>query len=163
MSSLSAVVREEISSQDEALARVRDLLGLVAEEIDHLEPDLGGLYEHRPSLERNSGVSWRGIETVCHVSALLSSHREAPLGEDRRRRLFRGFDRSDATRSLHRHEDHLDSPLPRRIWTTPEGDRLEIASGVRLTVRAISAPYLPGSLSRSVSTSPVTPPPRRIR
>ena len=54
-------------------------------------------------------------------------------------------------------------------WAGPAGDLLELVLGVRVAVRAVSAPFLPGSLAPMPTTSPVsalsplTPPPRRVR
>ena len=54
-------------------------------------------------------------------------------------------------------------------WGGADGDLLEVIVGVRVAVRAISAPFLPGSLTPITTTSPVsalsppTPPPRLVR
>lgn len=148
-----AAAVEEISSQDAARSRIRELLRGCAEDL--ASEGITRLYEQRPERDRNSGTSWRGIETICHISALLASPQEMPEHARERRRLLDALGRGATFRDLRRRHDRLEAPLPRRVWSTRAGDRLEVACGVRLTMRAISAPYLPGSLRRAETTSPL--------
>lgn len=151
---------DTIDGQDRAHDRIRRLLSAVTEALLAEQPQVEFFSDHRPQRDRPSGAAWRGVETMCHVSALLVSRRAPDMFDDAVGRLLDVVD--DATRPHGMARTGGDAPEPvagihRAIWSDAAGNRLELVIGVRLGVRAISAPFLPGSLQPLASTSPLSP------
>ncbi|MFC7375276.1 hypothetical protein ACFQS2_06975 [Brachybacterium sp. GCM10030267] len=169
MPALPADGRESVPSQDEAHQRIRDLLGAVTAAVLEHQPGLTSFEDHRPQRDRSSGGSWRGLETCCHVSALLVSSGVPAEDADGPRRLLGTVDAVAAARGMDRGGERESYAMRAGRWTGGDGDVLEVIVGVRVAVRAISAPFLPGSLDPIASTSPtsplspVTPAPRLVR
>ncbi|GAA4522215.1 hypothetical protein GCM10023160_10290 [Brachybacterium paraconglomeratum] len=169
MSALPAHPSDSIPGQDETHGRIRELLGQVTTAVLEQQPGLVSFVDHRPQRDRSSGDSWHGLQTLCHVSALLAS---SGLPEDSMDATAALLDAADAfaeSRGLLRRSEQQDSGVIGRTWTSATGDLLEVIVGVRVAVRAISAPFLPGSLTPRATTSPatalspLTPPPRLVR
>lgn len=174
MSALPHARRRElarVTSQDDAHERIRDLLSGVVGAILEEEPALIAFSDHRPQRDRPSGLTWSGIETLCHVSAMLAADAAPHLDESARERLVAAA--GDALR-------FFGLPVGQQIpedpsidgawaWEGEQGERVELLFGVRVCVRAYSAPFLPGSLQAPRTTSPAsplsppTPPPRPLR
>lgn len=191
MSALPADGPATISGQDETHHRIQDLLSAVVTALLEERPGLVGFHDHRPERDRSSGTAWHGLQTLCHVSALLVSSgapdpgaaaSAAPVAPDvpgapgapgqatgAGSGLFAVTDEIARARGMRRRSAHGGHGMETVTWTADVGDLLEVVVGVRTAVRAISAPFLPGSLTPVATTSPasalspLTPPPRRIR
>src|SRR5699024_8975443 len=126
-------------------------------------------HDHRPERDRSSGASWHGLQTLCHVSALLASSGVPARSEGATRRLLEAAHRGATSWGMHRRAEHVGPGMTTVSWTNAAGDLLEMILGVRVAVRAVSAPFLPGSLTPMATTSPasalspLTPPPRPVR
>src|SRR5699024_9867270 len=103
-----------------------------------------GLGDHRPERDRPSGGAWRGLETMCHVSALLASAHAPEPGSAQQ--LLEAADGTAASRGLRRRSEREENGVRATTWSSDRGDLLEVIVGVRVAIRAISAPFLPGSL-----------------
>lgn len=169
MSALPAHPSDSIPGQDETHGRIHTLLSVVTAAILEQQPRLATFEDHRPPRDRSSGDSWHGLQTLCHVSALLTS---SGLPEDSPHGTTALLDAADAIAASHgmrRRSEQQGSGSTGRTWISATGDLLEVIVGVRVAVRAISAPFLPGSLTPMASTSPasalspLTPPPRLVR
>jgi hypothetical protein len=169
MSAPPARSPESVPSQDDTHRRINGLLGAVTAAVLQEQPGLGGFRDHRPQRDRSSGGSWRGVETFCHVSALLAASGEPDRSSDAARRVLDAAHAAATARGLHLRSESEGHGISGATWTDAAGDLLEVIVGVRVAVRAISAPFLPGSLAPMATTSPVTaispvtPPPRRVR
>lgn len=167
MSALPAGPSLSIPSQDDTHGRIHALLAAVTTVLLEQQPGLAGFEDHRPQRDRSSGESWRGLETFCHVSALLASTGQ-PDGDNAQRALAAAHTVATA-RGMRRRSDSEVQGICGATWIDERGDLLDVVVGVRVAVRAISAPFLPGSLQPTRSTSPptpispVTPPPRLVR
>ena len=168
MSALPSGAEDEIPGQDATHERIRTLLESVTSALLAEQPRLGAFHDHRPERDRSSGGSWRGLQTFCHVSALLAAdgdHDPAPARVDA---LLEAVERSARAAGLRRRAAETAHGVHSASWTGPDGDLLELVVGVRVAVRAISSPFLPGSLTPAATTSPVTalspvtPPPRLV-
>lgn len=148
---------------------MHDLLTSVTTTVLAEQPGLIDFQDHRPQRDRSSGDSWRGLQTLCHVSALLASTGVPESTQHATSRLLEAADGAAVASGLHRRAERTGPGMTTISWTNPIGDLLELVIGVRVAVRAISAPFLPGSLSPMATTSPVsalsplTPPPRLVR
>lgn len=169
MSALPARSSATIADQDRAHQHIRSLLEAATSALLSERPDLVSFADRRPQRDRPSGMSWRGLETMCHVSALLASLRRPGPGSGRG--LIESVHPVATAHGLRPHGSGLTlahAGMPRMVWGTDAGDLLELVIGVRVTVRAVSAPFLPGSLDPVVTTSPasplspLTPPPRAL-
>lgn len=160
-----------ITTQDDAHERIRVLLTGAVGALLEEAPELLGFEDHRPQRDRSSGLTWSGVETQCHISAMLVAQGEAERGARSRERLVDAMDSAMRFFGL-----SGAAPIPEDPsidgafeWCGENGERLEVMFGVRLAVRAVSAPFLPGSLQEPRTTSPAspispaTPPPRRLR
>lgn len=169
MSALPTGPSPQIAGQDETHARIHTLLSAATAALLEEQSGLLGFEDHRPQRDRSSGVSWRGLETVCHVSALLASSGAPGRADAGAARLLGAADAVATVRGMRRRSESDAHGICAATWTDATGDLLEVIVGVRVAVRAISAPFLPGSLSPVGSTSPpspispLTPPPRRLR
>ncbi|GAA1491150.1 hypothetical protein [Brachybacterium sacelli] len=169
MSALPTGPTPQIAGQDETHARIHALLTAVTAALLQEQPDLNGFPDHRPQRDRSSGVSWRGLETYCHVSALLASSGVPGRADGGATRLLTAADEVATTRGMRRRSESDAHGICGATWTDATGDLLEVIVGVRVAVRAVSAPFLPGSLRPVGSTSPpspispLTPPPRIVR
>lgn len=158
-----------IDDQDRTHGRIRDLLAVVTAAVLEEQPALTSFADHRPERDRPSGTAWRGLETMCHVSALLISMRAPDTSADGAQRLLDSAHVAARAKGLHRRSERDDHGMRATTWATAEGDLLEVIVGVRVAVRAFSAPFLPGSLDPMPTTSPdsplspITPPPRLLR
>ncbi|WP_114853534.1 hypothetical protein [Brachybacterium sp. YJGR34] len=123
--------------------RIRDLLGRVTAALLAEQPALGVFAEHRPARDRSSGSTWRGAQTLCHVSPLLASTRAPEAGEDGAGRLLAAAEAVAARGGLHRRSEQVLQGVSSVSWTDAGGDLLEVVVGVRVAVRAISAPFAP--------------------
>ncbi len=156
---------DTVRTQDQSYDRVRSILAAVADTVLEECPELVGLEDSRPERDRPSGSSWHGMETTVHVSALLASQSGCDPDPERRRRLLAAIDGTVTQLDLHRCSCSHPSTV---LWRDEAGARLEVVFGVRLLVRAYSAPFLPGSLHPPQTTSPVsalspiTPPARSL-
>ncbi|WP_394216754.1 hypothetical protein [Brachybacterium vulturis] len=169
MSALPSGAPEAIPGQDETHQRMHDLLTSVTTAVLEEQPGLLDFHDHRPQRDRSSGDSWRGLQTLCHVSALLASSGRPTSSESAAARLLEAAHGSAASWGLHRRSERSGAGVVTASWTNAAGDLLEMIVGVRVAVRAISAPFLPGSLTPRTTTSPasalspLTPPPRPLR
>lgn len=169
MSALPSHVPEAIATQDETHLHIRDLLTAATAALLEARPDLEMFEDHRPQRDRPSGEAWNGLETVCHVSALLVAGAAPHLEDEDREELLSRVDEAVAPRGLRRRQDREDSGVRSTTWRDDAGLRLDVMMGVRVAVRAISMPFLPGSLQPLATTSPaspispLTPPPRPLR
>lgn len=169
MSALRSDASEAIPGQDETHRRIHDLLASVTAAVLEEQPGLAGFQDHRPQRDRSSGDSWHGLQTLCHVSALLAGIGRPDPSDTATCRLVEAVQRAAAARGMSRREDRFAAGMTTVSWGSGAGDLLELVLGVRVAVRAISAPFLPGSLTPMASTSPLsalsplTPPPRRVR
>jgi hypothetical protein len=169
MSALPRPAPGAVPSQDETHQRMHVLLSTVTAAALEEQPGLGGFHDHRPERDRSSGDSWRGLQTLCHVSALLTSAGRPEASATATARLIDVADSIATAHGLHRRSERTRSGVTSLSWTNTAGDLLEVVIGVRVAVRAISAPFLPGSLAPMATTSPVsalsplTPPPRLVR
>ncbi len=160
---------DSVPTQDETHQRVHGLLTSVTAAALEEQPGLIDFHDHRPQRDRSSGASWRGLQTLCHVSALLASSGLPERSEDATRRLFEAAHGSAAAWGMHRRSERAAAGMTTASWTNAAGDLLEMIVGVRVAVRAVSAPFLPGSLAPMATTSPasalspLTPPPRPVR
>ena len=168
MSAHPAVAADAIPGQDETHARIQELLAAVTDALLDQQPALRTFGDHRPQRDRSSGSSWRGLQTLCHVSALLASA-GAPAAEDGTgARLVETVDALAGARGLRRRDRREGPGFLAATWHDGDGELLELIVGVRVAVRAVSAPFLPGSLQPMPSTSPAprlsrlpsAPPPR---
>lgn len=168
MSALPAHPSEGIPGQDETHSRIRDLLGAVTGAVLEEQPGLLSFEDHRPQRDRSSGDSWHGLQTLCHVSALLTSSGAPAESASATTSLLAAVQRIADARGMRRRSEQDAHGARGTTWIDPSGDLLEVLVGVRVAVRAISAPFLPGSLTPIASTSPVsalsplTPPPRLV-
>lgn len=155
-----------IPGQDETHRRIHELLGAVTAAVLEAQPGLLGFADHRPERDRSSGSAWRGVQTLCHVSALLASARAPETSASAAQHLLDAVHAVAAARGLRRRSTRLRHGISGATWSDASGDLLEVVIGVRVAVRAISAPFLPGSLRPLPTTSPPsplsppTPPPR---
>lgn len=157
MSAHPAVAVDGIPGQDETHARIQELLGAVTDALLDQQPVLRAFHDHRPQRDRSSGSSWRGLQTLCHVSALLASAGRPAESAESTTRLLETAGTLAAARGM-RGRDLREGPgFQAATWHDDAGELLEVIVGVRVAVRAISAPFLPGSLRPMPSTSP---PPR---
>lgn len=169
MSALPADGPATIPGQDETHHRIQDLLSAVVAALLEEQPGLVGFHDHRPERDRSSGTAWHGLQTLCHVSALLVSSGAPGHAVGAGSGLFAVSDEIARVRGMRRRTAHGGHGMETVTWTADVGDLLEVVVGVRTAVRAISAPFLPGSLTPVATTSPasalspLTPPPRRIR
>lgn len=160
---------DSIASQDETHLHIRDLLAVATGALLREEPALGLFEDHRPQRDRPSGDAWNGLETMCHVSALLVAQYSPHLDQTGADRLLDAVDAALSPQRMTRTEDRMDSGVRTVTWRDPDGVRLEVVIGVRIAVRAISMPFLPGSMQPLATTSPaspispLTPPPRPLR
>lgn len=160
---------DSIASQDETHLHIRDLLAVATGALLYEQPSLGLFEDHRPQRDRPSGDAWNGLETMCHVSALLVAQNAPHLSDSDADRLLGAVDSALQSQRLSRTEDRMDSGVRTVTWRDPDGVRLEVVIGVRVAVRAISMPFLPGSMQPLATTSPaspispLTPPPRPLR
>ncbi|MGO3209046.1 MAG: hypothetical protein ACTIJK_04555 [Brachybacterium sp.] len=169
MSALPVHSSDSIPGQDETHGRIHELLSAVTTAVLEQQPGLITFGDHRPQRDRSSGNSWQGLQTLCHVSALLTS---SGLPEDSAAAATELLDAADTiarSRGMRRRSEQQGCGIIGRTWIDATGDLLEVIVGVRVAVRAISAPFLPGSLSPRATTSPtsalspLTPPPRLVR
>lgn len=169
MSALAAGAPDTIASQDDAHGRIRLVLGAVTTALLEEQPALLSFEDHRPQRDRPSGDAWNGLETMCHVSALLATPYAPELHRGGSDRLRDAADSAARAHGLGRRGDQDDRGIRSLTWYDAQGLRLDVILGVRVAVRAISQPFLPGSLNPPASTSPVspisplTPPPRLLR
>lgn len=165
--SASTAGPEPIADQDHTHGRIRALLEAVTSVVLDEHPGLAAFTDHRPERDRPSGSAWRGLETMCHVSALLAS--ASPPEPGSAPQLLDTVHGAAASRGLQPRTQREGCGMPASTWVSDVGDLLEVVVGVRVAIRAISAPFLPGSLQPAVTTSPasalspVTPPPRLLR
>ena len=159
----------QIAGQDETHARIHALLSAATAALLQEQAGLLGFEDHRPQRDRSSGMSWRGLETFCHVSALLASSGAPGRADAGAARLLGAADAVAAAAGMRRRSESDAHGICGATWSDAAGDLLEVIVGVRVAVRAVSAPFLPGSLHPVGSTSPpspispLTPPPRRPR
>lgn len=169
MSALRSDAPGSVPGQDETHQRMRELLSSVATAVLEEQPGLIGFQDHRPQRDRSSGGSWRGLQTLCHVTALLAATGRPASSEAAAAGLIGVVDEVTAARGMRRRSHRAGPGMTTISWVSPAGDLLELLIGVRVAVRAVSAPFLPGSLDPVTSTSPVTalspltPPPRPVR
>ena len=147
-------VDHPIADQDHAHSRVRALLDAVTTAVLTQQPALTSFADHRPERDRPSGGAWRGLETMCHVSALLASRQAPDLTADGAQRVLDSAHSVARAWGLDRRSDRDDHGIRTITWTNAAGELLEVIVGVRVAVRAISAPFLPGSLHPAATTSP---------
>lgn len=158
-----------IASQDETHVQIRDLLAVATGALLYEQPSLGLFEDHRPQRDRPSGDAWNGLETMCHVSALLVAQNALDLSAADADQLLGAVDTALEQQRMARTEDHTDSGVRTATWRDRTGVRLDVVIGVRVAVRAISMPFLPGSMQPLATTSPsspispLTPPPRPLR
>lgn len=169
MSALPAHASEWIPGQDETHSRIHDLLNAVTTAVLEEQPGLIAFQDHRPQRDRSSGNSWRGLQTLCHVSSLLASSGLPEDSQGASERLLQVAREVAESRGMRRRSEQQGHGVTGATWTDESGDLLEVLVGVRVAVRAISAPFLPGSLAPRATTSPasplspLTPPPRLVR
>ena len=169
MSALPTHPSDSIPGQDETHGRIRELLSVITTAVLEQQPGLIAFGDHRPQRDRSSGDSWHGLQTFCHVSALLASSGLPEDSLDATTVLLDAADAIAVSRGMIRRSEQQGSGITGRTWIGATGDVLEVIVGVRVAVRAISAPFLPGSLSPMATTSPasalspLTPPPRLVR
>lgn len=162
-----AAVAGAVPGQDETHHRVRQVLTAVLEELSAHHPGLGEFHDHRPSRDRSSGDSWQGLQTLCHVSALLVGRGAPDPAESAS--MIDAAHRAASAHGLHPRAESAGRSMTVVSWHSQEGDLLELILGVRVALRMVSAPFLPGSLAPMASTSPAavlsphTPPPRLVR
>ena len=144
MSALPSGAEDEIPGQDETHDRIRVLLRSATSALLQAQP---GLLAFR---------AWHGLQTFCHVSALLAADGRPDPDPARSARLLEAVERSVLPHGLHRRSAEEAHGVRTATWAGPEGDLLELIVGVRVAVRAISGPFLPGSLDPVTTTSPVT-------
>ncbi|AXK46063.1 hypothetical protein [Brachybacterium saurashtrense] len=158
---------DSVPGQDETHHRVRQVLTAVLEELRARHPGLGEFQDHRPARDRSSGDSWQGLQTLCHVSALLVGRGLPDPAEAAG--VIDAVHRAASAHGLHPRAENAGRGMTVVSWAGEEGDLLELVLGVRVAVRMVSAPFLPGSLAPVPSTSPAavlsprTPPPRLVR
>lgn len=149
----SAAAAEPLS-QDDAHQQVRDVLAAAVDAVLDVDSSLYTWEEARPQRDRNSGTTWSGIETMCHVSALLVGIDTGQPSDLARARAVDAVGRAVADLGF----DHApQAPDGTYVWTDAKGARLDLVAGERLALRAYSAPFLPGSLQELRTTSPITP------
>jgi hypothetical protein len=169
MSALPSDAPDAVPTQDQTHQRMHELLSAVTAAVLEEQPALLAFRDHRPERDRSSGNSWHGLQTLCHVSALLVSSRPPEGSAEATARLLGVAHGIAAGRGMHRRPEGGGHGMTTVRWTDGSGDLLEVIVGVRVAVRAISAPFLPGSLSPMATTSPgsalspLTPPPRLVR
>ena len=158
---------DPIADQDHTHGWIRALLEAVTAAVLEEQPGLMAFGDHRPERDRPSGGAWRGLETMCHVSALLASAHAPEPGSAQQ--LLDTADGAAASRGLRRRSEREENGVRASTWRSNRGDLLEVIVGVRVAIRAISGPFLPGSLRPASTTSPdspvspLTPPPRLLR
>ncbi|NMA77625.1 MAG: hypothetical protein GX960_10290 [Actinomycetales bacterium] len=169
MSALPSPSSDSIPGQDETHSRIHDLLSSVTTAVLEQQPGLLSFRDHRPQRDRSSGDSWRGLQTLCHVSALLTSAGPPAPTAEATTSLLETVRRTAEARGMSLRSQQDGHGIRGATWTDPTGDLLEVLVGVKVAVRAISAPFLPGSLAPRATTSPasalspLTPPPRLVR
>ena len=156
MSALPSGAEDEIPGQDETHDRIRVLLRSATSALLQAQPGLLAFRDHRPQRDRSSGGAWHGLQTFCHVSALLAADGRPDPDPARSARLLEAVERSVLPHGLHRRSAEEAHGVRTATWAGPEGDLLELIVGVRVAVRVISGPFLPGSLDPVTTTSPVT-------
>lgn len=150
--------------QDEIYTWIRELLTGVTDAVLDAEPGLGGFVDRRPQRDRSSGETWRGVGTLCHVSALLASAGTPDPSGDNARDLLAAADGAALARGLRRRSEADSQGISSATWRTSRGDLLEVIVGVRVAVRVISAPFRAAVASPLVvSTSPSAHPARAPR
>lgn len=132
-----------IAAQEEAHDRIARLLDVMIAELRQEQPSLGEFIVRRPARERHSGVLWQGLETMCLVSELMASVGTPGWRPGELAALVAGADAAARSQGFARCGDTQRGGLRQLVWDTPQGDLLEVVIGVRLSVRATSAPYLP--------------------
>lgn len=169
MSALRCEGPDSVPSQDETHQRIHALLTAVTTAALEEQPGLQGFHDHRPPRDRSSGDSWHGLQTMCHVSALLASTGLPGGLESATGGLLEAAERIATSWGMRRRAEQVGAGMTTASWRSAAGDLLEVIVGVRVAVRAISAPFLPGSLAPMATTSPasalspLTPPPRPVR
>lgn len=169
MSALPSDSPDSVPTQDETHQRVHALLTSVTAAALEEQPGLVDFHDHRPPRDRSSGDSWHGLQTLCHVSALLASSGLPAGSEGATARLLEAAHGIATSWGMYRRSEHDGPGMITVSWTNAAGDLLEMIVGVRVAVRAVSAPFLPGSLAPMATTSPasalspLTPPPRLVR
>lgn len=169
MSALPADRSATIPSQDETHHRIHELLSDLTTTVLEEQPGLVAFHDHRPQRDRSSGDSWRGLQTLCHVSALLVSTAPPAGSPASTASLLEAAHAIAESWGMHRRSEHEGHGITEASWVDAAGGLLEIVVGVRVAVRAVSAPFLPGSLAPMATTSPasalspLTPPPRLVR
>lgn len=83
---------DSIASQDETHLHIRDLLAVATGALLYEQPSLGLFEDHRPQRDRPSGDAWNGLETMCHVSALLVAQNAPHLSDSDADRLLGAVD-----------------------------------------------------------------------
>lgn len=154
---------DSVPSQDDTRRRLHELLGAVTAAVLEAQPALLGFADHRPERDRSSGSSWRGVQTLCHVSALLVSAGAPGTSASSAPPLLDAVHAVAAARGLQRRSTRHRHGISDATWSDADGDLLEVVIGVRVAVRAVSAPFLPGPLRPLPTTggpSPLSPPPR---
>lgn len=146
---------DPIADQDHTHGWIRALLGAVTSAVLEEQPALGAFGDHRPERDRPSGSAWRGLETMCHVSALLASAHAPEPGSAQQ--LLDTAEGAAARRGLRRRSEREENGVRASTWRSDRGDLLEVIVGVRVAIRAVSAPFLPGSLRPASTTSPDSP------
>lgn len=169
MSALPTGRTASIPSQDETHHRIHELLSAVVTALLDQQPGLLAFHDHRSQRDRSSGSAWHGLQTLCHVSALLVSVGVPEATEGATPQLLEAVHEVAVACGMQRRSEHDGHGMAGTTWADRTGNLLEVVVGVRTAVRAISAPFLPGSLSPMATTSPasalspLTPPPRGIR
>lgn len=169
MSALPAHPSDSIPGQDETHGRIHELLSAATAVILEQQPGLISFEDHRPQRDRSSGDSWHGLQTLCHVSALLASSAPPDDSAAASTALLDAADAVAGARGMRRRSVQDGCGITGRSWIDTTGNLLEVIVGVKVAVRAISAPFLPGSLTPMATTSPasalspLTPPPRLVR
>ena len=169
MSALPVDPSAMIPSQDETHHRIHELLSALTETVLEEQSGLIGFHDHRPQRDRSSGDSWRGLQTLCHVSALLVSSAPPAGSAASTARLLAAAQSVAESWGMSPRSEHEGHGITEASWVDSAGGLLEIVVGVRVAVRAVSAPFLPGSLAPMATTSPtsalspLTPPPRLVR
>lgn len=158
---------DSVANQDETHRRMHELLSSVTAAVLRQQPGLLAFHDHRPERDRSSGTSWHGLQTLCHVSALLVAAGRPESSAAATVRLVDAAHRVAVGHGMRPRAERAGPGMRTLSWSGPAGDLLEVILGVRVAVRAISAPFLPGSLTPMATTSPASalsplPPPPRL-
>lgn len=158
-------IPDRIPGQDETHRRIRELLGAVTAALLETQPGLLRFADHRPERDRSSGHSWRGVQTLCHVSALRASAGTPRTTAGGAQHLIEAVHAVAAAHGLRPRSTRHRHGIADATWSDGSGDLLEVVIGVRVAVRAVSAPFLPASPRPLPTTSPLSPaaPPRPAR